>query len=374
MSAPASIAYFVTAHGFGHATRAAALMEAMHGLQPSVRFELFTTSPQWIFSDSLSEPFGYHAVRGDVGMVQVSALQENLPGTLEALQNLFPLDPLLLDQVAETLISTGCCLAVCDIAPLGIAAAMRAGIASVLVENFTWDWIYQPYLSTEPRLQPYIDYLHDLYAQVDHRIQTEPLCQPVDGAVQVGPIARLPRSSRKKIRGRLNIADSAKIVIVTMGGIPQSFEFMEKICADLDFYLIIPGADTFSCPHPKVILLPAHSVFFHPDLLQAADVIIGKTGYSTVCEAYFAGIPFGYVKRSNCMESQVLAKFIDSHMPSCYISLEDFHRGHWIERLPELLAMPRATPTMENCAGTVAQMLLNFMDRGDRPYGCPARR
>lgn len=361
MSTPIRIAYFVTAHGFGHASRASAVMAAVHGRLPSVRFELFTTAPRWVFNHSVAAPFGYHTVRGDVGMAQVSALQENLPETLEDLQNLFPFDPLLVDQVAGTLKSTGCCLAVCDIAPLGIAAAGRAGMASVLVENFTWDWIYQAYLSIEPRLHSYIDYLHDLYSRVDHRIQTEPLCRRVNGTTHVGPIARLPRSSRSTTRRRLNIADTAKVVMVSMGGVPERFDFLEKISEDLDVYMVIPGAHTYRCRHPKTILLPPHSDFFHPDLIQAADVLIGKAGYSTVAEAYFAGIPFGYVRRPNCTESQVLAKFIDSHMASICICPEDYHSGRWIERLPELLAMPRGNPNMANCADTVAQTILRLI-------------
>jgi hypothetical protein len=39
------IAYFISPHGFGHASRAAAVMEALYKIESSIRFEIFTTTP-----------------------------------------------------------------------------------------------------------------------------------------------------------------------------------------------------------------------------------------------------------------------------------------------------------------------------------------
>jgi len=36
------IAYFISSHGFGHAARAAAVMETLSESNPGVRFEIFT--------------------------------------------------------------------------------------------------------------------------------------------------------------------------------------------------------------------------------------------------------------------------------------------------------------------------------------------
>ncbi len=54
------IAYFISPHGFGHAARAASVMEAIHEIDPSIRFEIFTASPSWFFQDNLSGLFNYH--------------------------------------------------------------------------------------------------------------------------------------------------------------------------------------------------------------------------------------------------------------------------------------------------------------------------
>ena len=48
------IAVFISPHGYGHASRAAAVMAALADLDAAVEFEIFTTVPPWFFRDSLS--------------------------------------------------------------------------------------------------------------------------------------------------------------------------------------------------------------------------------------------------------------------------------------------------------------------------------
>ena len=54
------IAYFITPHGFGHAARASAVMNAVSDIAPSVSFDIFTTVPKWFFEDSSADRFVYH--------------------------------------------------------------------------------------------------------------------------------------------------------------------------------------------------------------------------------------------------------------------------------------------------------------------------
>ena len=85
------VAYFISPHGFGHAARAASVMAAMQHLAPTVQCEIFTQVPRWFFEDSLSQPFGYHAVHCDIGLVQQTSLLADIPATLQRLQGSFHL-------------------------------------------------------------------------------------------------------------------------------------------------------------------------------------------------------------------------------------------------------------------------------------------
>ena len=62
-----AVAYFVSAHGFGHAARASAVMAALRRRSPDVALHVFTTVPRWFFDDSLRGVFTYHPLRTDVG-------------------------------------------------------------------------------------------------------------------------------------------------------------------------------------------------------------------------------------------------------------------------------------------------------------------
>ena len=80
-----SLAYFVSAHGFGHATRACAVMAAIRARRPDLTIHVFTQAPEWLFAESVPGGVSYHSAATDVGVVQHSALSEWMRGSLKAL-------------------------------------------------------------------------------------------------------------------------------------------------------------------------------------------------------------------------------------------------------------------------------------------------
>ncbi len=357
MTSPFTIAYFVSYHGFGHACRAAAVMAALERLVPEVRFELFTDCPAWLFKDTLANDFGHFQVKTDVGIVQRSPLEGDWRATGRELSAWLPFHPDQIDRLVSHLRDTQCRLVVCDISAMGIAAAKGAGLPCALVENFTWDYLYEPFINDVPDLEMPTYLLRNIYSQVDLHIQTEPICRPVPGSIKIGPISRQPKTDAHIIRRQLNIPTDAGMVLVSMGGVQDSFAFLDKLPHDLGLYLVIPGIDHTVSLSDKVILLPAHSSFFHPDLIRAADVIVAKAGYSTIAEAYHAGLPFGYIIRPDSPESPALERFLETHLPSRKITPEQYIRAEWIDMLPQLFEMERNQAQKENGADTVARLL-----------------
>jgi hypothetical protein len=132
---PRHIACCVSAHGFGHATRAAAVMAAVHALDPSICFDVFTAAPEFVFRDSLTGRYVYHHGITDSGQAQRSALVEDPLATLARLDDFLPLDEFLLRSWADWLGRLECELVICDIAPLGLAVPELAALPSVLIEN-----------------------------------------------------------------------------------------------------------------------------------------------------------------------------------------------------------------------------------------------
>ena len=349
------ISYFITPHGFGHAARSCAIMEALRGLVPDCRFDVVTTVPEWFIADSLSD-INYVPVRCDIGLVQKSAMQEDPAATIIELDRMLPFGKPLLKDLAKQLCGTD--LIVTDCAAMGIAVAKELGVPSVLVENFTWSWIYEAYLDEHPDFRRHIAYLQTWYDQATDHIQMEPLCAPVTCDLTSMPVSRPIRSSAADVRKALQIDRSSSFVLVSMGGIQGEFPFLEHLRKMPDVTFMIPGASEQFERTGNLVLTPQNSGFHHPDLVNAADAIICKAGYSTLAEAYHAGIPMGYMLREQFRESGPFGQWIPANIPSMQIATADWLSGAWVDCVPKILAQPRQTRNVPNGAAGIAQFLV----------------
>jgi hypothetical protein len=359
MPATQRLAYFISAHGYGHAARAAAIMAALRQLEPALHFEIFSQIPPVFFEESLGDGFTYHRLLTDIGVAQKNSLTEDLPETVRRLDQFIPFDPAQIQRLARRLTNLACRSILCDIAPLGIAVARAAGLPAMLVENFTWDWIYEGYLSRQAGLRPHIEYLRGVYEAADFRLQTEPVChyQPAAGVIP-SLISRQFRTPVRETRQTLELPEQAPAVLITVGGIRGKFEFLEQLKHRPDIYFVIPGASERLLFEDNLRLLPHHSGLFHPDLVQAMDAVIGKIGYSTLAEVYYAGLPFGYVARRNWPESRALVEYVEAHLNGLAIAEDQFQAATWLPLLPELLALPRLTRHHPNGADQAARFIL----------------
>ena len=72
--------------------------------------------------------------------------------------------------------------------------------------------------------------------------------------------------------------------MITAGGVPKSYGFIDKLKNQTDTHFIIPDVSYSEDIQNNLILLPENSAYFHPDLINAADAVIGKVGYSTLSD------------------------------------------------------------------------------------------
>jgi hypothetical protein len=351
------IATFISPHGFGHASRASAVMEAVQRLCPQAHFEIFTHVPRWFFEESLSGSFSYHDEVVDVGMVQRSALSEDIPATLQELNKFLPLKSDWVSALSNQVRASQCELVISDITPLGIAVAHAAGVPALLIENFTWDWIYRGYRSHEHPFEEFALILEGLYREADYHIHTVPGVAPSRADLVSRPVSRSPRTPPAEVRQLLGIPPEAAAVLVSMGGIPTPMPGLEQARLGKSLYLVLTGGMGPQDGHEQFITLPRQSEFYHPDLVSACDAVIGKAGYSTIAEAYNAGKPLAYLSRDQFREAPILAEFVEQTMGGFEIPLQEFHTGTWIERLPDLLALrPKAAPA-ENGADQISKWI-----------------
>ncbi len=356
-----NLAYFVSAHGYGHAARACAVMNRILKEWPEVHFLIFTQVTQWFFEDSLPKnAFAYFETFTDVGFVQKSPFKEDLHQTLRVLSQHLPFSKGKITSLAEQLLAENCKAVLCDVSALGILAAQRANLPSVLIENFTWDWLYRHYEKEMPAFSQFANYLNQIYTQSSRHIQAIPFTKAIQGAFAVPPISRRPKHSFKEIRKLLAIPNQANAVLISTGGIKTRHKFVNKLKAQKNVYFIVPHDVKTFFKEDNLIVLPHHSSFYHPDLVLAADVVVCKSGYSTVAEAYFMNKPLALIKRPDFPESSYIEAFVQKHFVHQLFEPECFISGCWIDKIPLLLEQAGNNSTSKkypNGADEAAQII-----------------
>jgi len=355
----ATIACFVSAHGFGHAARACAVMNGMSRLRNDLRFEIITTVPHWFFAQSLRADFALHHVITDVGLVQRTAIEEDLEATVRRLDDLLAPETQTVERLTATIDGLSCELVMCDIAPLGLALAARLGLPSVLLENFTWDWIYGGYANAPTGLAEHSVRLAEMFRSADLHIQTEPVCDRSPNAHQVAPVSRCPRMQPTSVRDCLGVPGDASLVLLSMGGVRWTYRSLDVVHSFGGAWFVVPGGDDAPRREENLITLPFHSEFYHPDLVHAADVVVGKLGYSTVAETYSAGAAMAYLGRPGFRESGVLEEFVTTELNACALGKDAFNSGAWLGHLDELLTNSRRPEPRESGANHAAKLILD---------------
>ena len=361
------LAYFVSSHGFGHAARAAAVLDRLLERAPELEAHVFAGTPEWFFKQSfdgrLPESLVFHAWETDVGLVQATALEENLDATIEQLSAWYPLRAERLEPAVEAVRALGVDAVAADISPLGLAVAEDLGLPSILIENFTWTWIYRGYGRAE--LEPFAACLAPLFDGATRRLRTAPFCGPLDHDPRhtaVGPVARRPRSAPADVRRALDIPPNEPMVLVTMGGVPWDFRGLQSHLEARglrDCHLVVAGgADTYTRVG-KARLIPHRSDFYHPDLARAADAVVAKLGYSTVAEVACSGGRLGYVPRPRFPESPELEAWVGEHLACRRFEPEQLEDGSWLDGLGELLDRPPHAP-VGGGAEAAAELILSL--------------
>lgn len=355
-----NVAYFISPHGFGHAARACAVIQAANTVLPNVHFHLFTTVPEWFFQNSLESNWSYHSLLCDIGLVQKTAFQEDIEATLRELGRFLPFSREKIRQVIKKLLTLHCQFVICDIAPLGLVAAAQAGLSSVLIENFTWDWIYAGYPSQKVDFLPWIDYFRDIFNSATYHIRMQPFCADTTADLVTLPVSRKERRNREQTREMLHISTGQKAVLVSLGGVPERLDTATLSTTNTDTLFIVPGGSDQEQRTDNLFLLPHHHSYLHPDLVAASDAVVGKVGYSTISEVYWAGVPFAYISRPAFRESAPLVDYIRQNISGFELTQAEFENGDWQLRIGSLLEFPKVIRSGENGADQIVNYLASI--------------
>ena len=152
------IACFISSHGYGHATRCLAILDALSQKFQPLEISIFSSLPNSFLVQNLnSSKFTSHNTKTDIGLIQKTPFEHDLTQTVLEWDQFLNFKSSENQKITESVKEINPDFILCDISPLGIKLGKRLKIPTVLIENFTWDWIYQTYGKDAG---PALNYIH----------------------------------------------------------------------------------------------------------------------------------------------------------------------------------------------------------------------
>jgi L-arabinokinase len=362
-----SVAFYISGHGFGHASRAVEIINAFAARHPDARILVRSSAARWLLERTIAVPFELDARPTDTGVVQIDSLHLDAAATIAAARDFHATLDARAEAEAQWLRAMDAGLVIADAPPLACAAAARADLPSVVISNFTWDWIYEAYaehLASAPDLIPTIQ---AAYRQADAAWRL-----PLHGGfatfgadlVDVPFVARHSSRAPGETRERLGLPLDARLVLPSFGG--YGVEGLDLARVELPAgWAIVRGmrqAEIYDMG------------LSYQDLVRAVDVVVTKPGYGIVSECIANGTALVYTSRGRFAEYDVFVREMPRYLRCAYLDNADLLAGRWRTAIESAInaAAPPELPRTDG-AGVVASMMSAHVSTGI-PAARPARR
>jgi hypothetical protein len=364
-----AVVFYVTGHGFGHAVRQTAIVNALAQRRPDVPIVVRTSVAPWLFSRSVRASVRLEAGPVDTGAIQRGSLDVDIPATLAAAQAFYADGEAWIAREATFLTGQRVRLVVADIPPLPIAAARRTGIPAIGISNFTWDWIYEDYDAR--RLAPgLVETLEAHYASADEGWRL-----PMHGGFgsfstlrDLPLVARVARQSREVVRAALGLPPERPLVLVSLGGYGARGIDLHGAAASLRGVadVVATSYDTFT-PGNGVHRIDETAMYGqgirYEDLVGAVDVVASKPGYGIISECAANATALLYTDRGRFCEYDVLVREMPRYLDAAFIGQVDLLAGRWRDAVGGLLRRPPRAAAPADGAKTAAAWLSDALDR-----------
>ena len=300
---------------------------------PELRVQVRTEAPAWIF------PPGVDVVRRrlDVGVVQPDSLRIDPAATLARYAEHARDEDALIAAEAAELRAGEARLVVADVPSAAFVVAERAEVPGIGVANFSWDWIYEPYLVGAPEHAPLVDRLREQYGRATCLLRL-----PFHGDLCAFPriedvplIARRSGADRATTRRELGLPLDVPLVLLSFGGHQFGGPDAARLRA-LDRFGFVTTVPTGS-PRTEgnLFALPPLGDQY-VDLLAACDVVITKPGYGIVADVLANRVSTLYVSRPGFREEPILARALEDEGRALELprpALDRWDLEPWLDRV-----------------------------------------
>jgi len=341
-----SIAYYVSAHGYGHGVRSCQIIQALNAEFPQVTVHVISELPWEFLANQIDVKRNVlRADSFDVGMTQLDSIRVDVPSTLARIQKLYARREDRAAREAAYLVEQGIGLVVVDIPALPVEAAARIGIPRLAVGNFGWDWIYSEFVSQAAGWQPIVDILREEYAQTNLLLRL-PFCErmKVFPRIEDIPLVASPGKSRKAEIVDLTGCDPGRkwilLSFTTLAWSETALARVERL-KEYEFFTVLP--------------LEWHRGNIHPlhrgqmpfsDILASVDAVISKPGFGILSDCIANKKPLIYADRSDFREYAILVEALQKYIRHVHIPSAELYEGNLRESLAQIWDAPEARENM----------------------------
>jgi UDP:flavonoid glycosyltransferase YjiC (YdhE family) len=358
------ITFFVSGHGYGHATRQITIINRLVEKAPDIQIMIRSEAPRWLFENNVKAELDFQNLKTDVGVVQRDSLHLDKRETLRQADDFFENVSRLVDAEVEHLSRQEVDLVVGDISPLAFEIASRLKVPGIGISNFSWDWIYAPYVREHPEYSRVIDIIRGGYGKADLLLRL-PFYGDTSAFKEVWDVPLVGRRSaatKEEVRERYDLPSGKKLVLLSFGTYGLKEFNLEKI-EKLDDYFFI-ATFMLKTSLDNLLCLPGHNLV-HEDLVAACEVVMTKPGYGIVAEILINRTPVLYTSRGDFPEYDELVKGLERYSNSLFIPNRDFLSGQWGDYLRTLAERDFEWPQID-CSGDqrAAEVLLGSCTGG----------
>lgn len=350
----------ITNHGFGHATRSAAVAATIQKLCPEILIIMTTTAPRWLLECYIDGDFIHRPRAFDLGVIQADSLTMDKQGTLKKLQEIRQNQNSIIASEVNFIRQNRVNLILADIPFLATKIAQAAGIPCYMMSNFGWNLIYREWGGEFLEIADWID---ECYSHCD-RLFRLPFHEPMSAfpnITDVGLTGGSPRYESDKIRSIWGIdTPSAKTVLLTFGGLGLQAIPYHNLVNFPDWKFITLDKSAPDLPN----LIKINKPKYRPvDFMPICGRIVSKPGFSTFSEATRLETPIISVTRDTFAEAAFLLEGITNHNHHQIISPWLFFDGNW-DFLHQPLTPPRKSePIAKNGNEIIANAAIAYLQK-----------
>jgi len=395
----------ISAHGFGHVSQTAPVVNELARRIPKLRITLRTAAPAALLRQRFTCDFQHLPVAFDFGMQMTNAVDVRAEQSAAAYLAFHADWNDKVEHEAQAMRTLKPDLLLANVPYLSLAAAQEAGVRAVAMCSLNWADIYRHYCVRDAASAAVHAQMLAAYnsAEILLKVQPSMAMDDLRNARSIRPIAQVGRNRRTQInacllpppcRGRVGegvetplshcpapilIAPSLcspplqegrdwhgsngqsgfktdppeKLILLAMGGIEYRLP--------VECWRRIPGVrwlvpQAWGIERSDMTSFESLGLPFS-DVLASCDAVLTKPGYGTFADAACAGVPVLYVSRRDWPEEPYLVQWLRQNGVCREVERERLQSGDFENVLRDLWSQPKPVAPVASGAGEAAEIL-----------------